>query len=479
MKAYIHSIFLIALCSACSVTDSDFVRTIYYAEPKRTDDIVLDEKYETRPLPLAESGAFVPEETLVVITPEDQTVSNNVFSSFKLSDDKVSSIAALAPGRAFVGTESGGLYSVQIDRNQPRAIKYASGKQPIVALSVSNNGRYVAVSQFSVVTVLDVDTFKIVAQLTRVKGRILSLAWSPDDSLLLLGRTNGDIFGWSLGDEIKYAENSTSVLSVYETEISPVQQIVVHPSGRALFAALENGSLYSIRLISAEVDLGLRELGSAREITRGTFVSSFGNNGRVAEMTLSSDARTLYVLTQEGVVYPWAVRGLRALFPLELGDGEIGTARLIRKNELSVIDQDLLATVGRDLRLRVRCLNPDLYAQLRPTSQIYETEKKSLSKLNEDEEVSSMISELRALSRTRRAEREKKHFSSRDKALILDSNRFRDSITALDVEGRQGTSLPTSNRLWLGTKSGILTYFNISRFLENIEKSVRISDICR
>ena len=69
---------------------------------------------------------------------------------------------------------------------------------PIYALSLSPDETVLAISQYSHVTLLNVQDATIVGRLTRVEGRILSLEWDPYGQLLLLARANGDVFLWTL-----------------------------------------------------------------------------------------------------------------------------------------------------------------------------------------------------------------------------------------------------------------------------------------
>ena len=236
-------------------------------------------------------------------------------------------------------TDSGGLR--RFERK-----KLLGGVRPVLALSLSPDGKKLAVAQFSSVTIVDLEEGEISAQLSRVIGQILALDWDPRGESVVLGRANGDVFLWNLQGSPYAGSDNDNALEVYQAATSPIVGLSFHPSGRAFFAAEREGRVNFWRILRTERELGLRdELALSDQNRRGATQIPLGQiPGQIATLWLSPDGVDLYAMSLEGVVYSWRVRGLQLGPSIELGS------------------DSSLAFIGGFERLRVPARAPVFYA---------------------------------------------------------------------------------------------------------------------
>ena len=476
MKIFIkiYILLLLLTLNSCWILPKEVSRSIYFQVPARSQDLIPDKN--------SKFVGFVPDKE-VLNTEEEQSPlefsSRDYFSKgHQVALAKPNVLDTYKDGQTIVGYHDGSVYIVKKDLKgdfYKRLI--AKGTSQILSLKISPDQKYLAVSQFSVVTIINLDDFTIVAQLHRVKGRILKLSWSPDSSVLLLGRANGDVFSWKLEDNIKYTLDSLDVLELYETEPSPVVDIIFHPSGRAFFVALENGGLFLVRLIQTEIDLGLREEGKEYEIDKGSYIKKFGMipNG-ISKMAILPEREEIVILSIAGVVSRWRIRGLVQTEEIEIGS-ESSTFVALYEKELTGLGFDITASIGRSLRLKLSCLSKNYINLVKPTTDILKSEEintptnsNKRSSLSIDDEA--LIRELN--SEIKRNEIEKKidnKARGKDLNLIVESPKYLESISVMELDKNTG-------ELWVGGKSGIMSSFNLKKYMELPAILSRTQSIC-
>lgn len=219
--------------------------------------------------------------------------------------------------------------------------KIVEGTKPILAMSLSPNGRYLAVAQTSFVAILDLKTKTFVHTLTRIRGRVTALAWDPRGELVAIGMAGGDIYMWSLQETFfgGKGEDSLDSLERYTGGDSPIVSIIFHPSAGAFFSVEKEGALSLWRLLRTEEEMGLRDtFAVSDQITDVTNRITFGDaGGIVEEMILSPDGSALSVVGGGGKLSTWKVRGLVAQPKSDLG----------RDNLLSIVTVDPEPGMGR------------------------------------------------------------------------------------------------------------------------------------
>lgn len=470
-------IILFSSLNSCWFLPKEVVRSIYFEVPDRSDD--LDVEKEPKLITIN------PQNSALNLEDEESPLefkSREYFSGgFELNKNKPNVIDNYKDGRVLVGYTDGSVYELYLsDDTIVSALStrlIAKGTSQILALKVSPDKKYLAVSQFSVVTIVDLEDLRLVAQLHRVKGRILELAWSPDSSRLLLGRANGDIFSWNLEENINYTLDTLDVLEMYETQASPVVDIIYHPSGRAFFVALENGSLFLIRSVQTELDLGLREEGKEYEIDKGSYVQKFGSiEGGVSKLFLLEDKEELLAVSFSGSAIRFRVRGLKQLEKIDIGS-EASTFASFVNNSASKINSELIASIGRSLRLKLSCLNKDYNRLVEPTKDVFIPQSTEMdggatttaSKLDDE----SLINELnQEIKKNEKSKELKPKGAGKEYNLVLETAKYLDSISILELN-------PDTGVLWVGGKSGIISTFYLRKYLQSSGNSSRIEAICK
>ncbi len=280
---------------------------------------------------------------------------------FLLHQAQSSQINALVLARnathAFSGAQDGTVVMSRIESGPSVKVKtLLEGTKPILALALSKDERFLAVSQFSLISVLDLEKASIVAQLSRVNGRILSLDWDPRGELLAFGLANGQAYVWNVSGEAEAAgQNDLRAVERYDSGSSQVVGVVFHPSGRSFYSAERGGRVYLWRLIRTERELGLRDSSAEVDSARvgRKVIQIAGIPASIEEMKLDTERQELLVAATDGVVYRWKIRGSKLLDLLRLGPSVVGSIQPIAMNSV-----DFLATAGRDQRLQFWCSAP-------------------------------------------------------------------------------------------------------------------------
>ncbi len=409
---------------------------------------------------------------------------NYFLNPFRLHSSRINVIEDVASSsRIYTGGQDGKIFEIIVNENSDGTRSFTSrilaeGSRPVLALAASPDGKYLAVSQFSLVSIINLKSRNIEAQFHRVKGRILSMVWDINSSILLLGRANGDIFTWNIGSDVTRASNSTDVLEFYETNPSPVVKMVFHPSGRAFFAALQGGSIYLIRLVRTERELGLRLDTRKPGMKEGKYVVRIGRTpSLVNDMLLDASTEQLMVSAADGAVYRWKLRGLRKVLPYPTGSDSSGFISLIHTGASEDTSESdvILSTLGRNLRIRFWCTDEEVYEVIQPTTAVLKNGEDSLQtrlelKSSEDDILDKLKSELLGEISGRMGETKAEERPLN--GLIAESPRFLETVIA----GRYSSA---SGILWIGEKTGALIGFDVRGYLSSNQAKSRISNVCK
>lgn len=231
-----------------------------------------------------------------------------------------------------------------------------SSQKPMFAAALSPDERFLAFSQFSNVWVMDLKTRKVTNRLSRVDGRISVLSWDPRGELLALGLGDGRVFLWNISRGWLGGEDTLDAVEDYIGGLSPIVQIIFHPSGRSFFALERDGRQVVWRLVRTDSEMGLRDNYARIDQERDpTKTQVFGTApDKIQDAWLSNDGSILFVAVKDGTIRRWKVRGLRQLDPLVVGTGSVGA---VSGFDMSVdgSTRSILASVGRSHRLRLWC----------------------------------------------------------------------------------------------------------------------------
>lgn len=239
--------------------------------------------------------------------------------------------------------------------------------RPILALALSSNERYLAVSQFSHVLVVDLSTRQVAFELSRVKGRIVALEWDPLGELLALGLASGDVFVWRISKGSAAGEDSLEAVEEYPGGVSAVTRIVFHPAGRSFFVAEKEGKINLWRLLRTEEKMGLRDRFAAedREQEGSERLHVADLPTRIEDLWIDQGGAMLFAAAGDGNVYRWKVRGLVLDGSFQAGKGAVvGMTGLnvavpaSKKKRGAQTDgsiAEMLVTVSRDQRIKWWC----------------------------------------------------------------------------------------------------------------------------
>ncbi len=468
-------ILLFLAMSSCAFIPDRVIRTVYWASQIRSTDLVSvsaeDFKTEEHTVEGLEKSDYL----LTDVEDQSELKSLSYIEAFDSSHEGNINAIDVYGSNVITGAPDGKV----ILHKRLEAGKYlnstlALGKKPIIALSVSPDGRYVAIAQFSVVSIIDSENFELVTQMTQVKGRILSLAWHPDQESLLFGRVDGNVFLWKLSDEIEYSYNSSSVLETYETESAPLTKLIFHPSKRAFFATTQTGGVFVVRLRKTEEELGISSVRrQSSEIVQGKYVLKFAKvPGQINDSGLSENGEQLYALTSDGIIYRWMIRGLLAAPAISLPKDSASSISRVPIQSEPVGAGFLYLTTGRSLRMRFWCSEDDFYERAEPTSNvIVESRGDKLGKpgdLSEDELISLLLNKSNPSDLLSSSYSEA---SPEIKGLVTQSPSLRNSASVVNFDSKNGI-------LWLGDKTGKILRFDAYSFVNSTDMATLIKDRC-
>ena len=411
----------------------------------------------------------------------EEVARENVFV-FRAHQGETNALTVSRDGsRAFSGGNDGSIVESRLSKapakNKDRIhrLQVSTGrifqaKKPVLALSLSPDERYLAVAQFSAVTVIDLSSKRVAYEMTQISGRILSLAWDPRGELLAFGRANGDIFVWNLEPGFLSTDNSLEAIESYSGANSPIVRVVFHPSSRALFSAEQDGVVSLWRLLRTERELGLRddyaEVDKALKGTRSVTVAKV--SGRIEDLWLSPGGKSLFVSGQDGAVYRWKIRGLQRIGALKVGaDSSISLIGLTLpvSAELPIDTAErvpLLVTTGRSQRIKVWC--QDLAERVGRSGAV------PIVSSRKEEPVTDVLSDVPEIvdgqltvpssPPTTKPSPESKEGMVDSRYLLAQSETLQNPISLL----RSGTDSPV---LWGIEKTGNLAIFDVSLLLKS------------
>ncbi len=270
---------------------------------------------------------------------------------------------------AYIGGNDGTLFAAAIHKpvgknNQGgrdsslTVSKIFQSKHPILSLALSPDQRYLALSQYSAVYLIDLQKQAVTNTMTQVEGRILSLAWDPRQALLVMGRTSGEIFAWRLRDAPYAGQNSLAAIEQYGLAGSaPVVALAFHPSGRAFLAATQDGEISLWRLLRTESELGIRdESAEVDEDRKGSKQVQVGRaSAPIEDLWFDASRQEVFVTSIDGKVARWRLRGLERQPDLMIGSDSASTFQGVSLSTASGNETGFLVAAGRGQRLKVFC----------------------------------------------------------------------------------------------------------------------------
>ena len=319
---------LCLLCSAGCASFANIISTLAFdREPAATPPMVPQRVAETAFTRQAPS-LVLPEGTGAPILPLE------AFLSLDVHKKEITALDVSADGsKAYTGGEDGSIVRTTLAGAGGRGTEWGgrvvvetifSAKKPILALSVAPNQGSLAIAQVSSVKVLNLETGAIDSELHTVRGRITTLAWSPDSSALVLGRSNGDVFLWRVSSAAR--RSSSTVLETYEGSRSPIVALLFHPTGKAFFAVERNRRVSLWRLIDTEREMGLRDdLENDIHLPekKPKRLSLSNPPERIEDFWLDQASEVLFATGGDGSVERWRMRDFAQLPKLSLSTDAI------------------------------------------------------------------------------------------------------------------------------------------------------------
>ncbi len=229
-------------------------------------------------------------------------------------------------------------------------------EQPILSLALSPDNNYLAVAQYSLALVIDLETKEVVRTLSQVSGRITAVAWDPRSELLALGLANGKVYIWPLESRKNYKEDTKVPLEEYRGGVSSILSIVFHPAGRAFIVAERGGTVSLWRLLRTEQEMGLWDRNALvdQDLIGRKRVVFAQLRTRIEDVWLDVSGQNYYVIGADGLIYRWKLRGLKLsdvyVFSKEL------PLNMVRLNDRAF--RGVFVLSGRKHRLTMWCPQP-------------------------------------------------------------------------------------------------------------------------
>lgn len=294
---------------------------------------------------------------------ENVPVSGIALQHWQLSQQQVTAFSVQKSGeRVFIANRAGRVYALRHERQKSGSVLVQTPLldmgRPVGGLSISPDGRYLAVAVVSRIVVVDLPEKKIVRLMATVKGRMSSLAWDPRGEILAIGGADGDVFVWDVFAEESIFNFDSRRLERYSIAVSPVVRLVFHPLGRAFFAAEQDGRLALWRAFRTERELGIRDGYSLYDKRHQDplFSELPALGSRIVDIGLSADSTLLLAVSEDARVVAWKVRGLKKIFEREVEGPALGSMDLI---EQDVTSARVFASSSRDQRFALYCLKDD------------------------------------------------------------------------------------------------------------------------
>ncbi len=297
-----------------------------------------------------------------------QEIPLKSFALFRVHQGPINDLKVTRDGkRAFSAGQDGKVILSDIVGDQGdsslvlRSEVIFSSYRPVFAVELSPDESKIAIAQYSNVIILETESRRVVGQMTRVEGRIRSLAWDPRGEFIAVGRGDGEVFLWKLGEggRIESGDNLLS-MEYYPVGYSPVVSILFHPSGRSIFVAEEEGMLSIVRVRRTEREMGILDGDTYfdKEALRRGYVEIMKLGtlpAPVEDLWLDESGQSLYASAGSGTVYRYKTRGL-VLEEIFQADSDVVFDIQSVKLRLGNQQVEVLVTSGRNQRLRFWCM---------------------------------------------------------------------------------------------------------------------------
>ncbi|MCC6221416.1 MAG: hypothetical protein IT291_09275 [Deltaproteobacteria bacterium] len=255
-------------------------------------------------------------------------------------------------------------------------------QKAISALSLSSDGRSLAVAEHSLVVIFDLPSRRITSHLSQVHGRITTLSWDPRGELVAIGTSDGGTYVWNVKTGKAAGEDSKEAIETYPGAKSAIANIVFHPSGRAFFSAHSGGMIYFWRLLRTEREMRLRDVMAEVDATRvGYEKKAFKlqqliqlqmplvfasmpptKSFSLEDIWLDDRGAYLFAATSEGGVYKIKVRGLKLIERIAASNAMVSSIsgkNLKAKTDKPISSGEgklLLISTGREPKLKFWCV---------------------------------------------------------------------------------------------------------------------------
>lgn len=293
----------------------------------------------------------------------------NAFRAIPIHQGEIHDLVVFSDGHGVItgGADGNVMMTSVLNLGSPRTLmeletkKILNSQRPVLSLAISRTNRYLAVAWFSYLVVYDFKENGVIAEFTRLNGRITSLVFDPREELLLLGLASGDVYGWDFGRKNDTLEDIESYLAA----TSPILRLAFHPAARSFFAMETNGNIALWRLLRTEQEIGLRDENSSLDLLRlGKTRQEFGNVAGVkfTDFDLSAKQGKVYVSCDDGKIRGWKIRGLVPESPIDASKDALTSltfANIRGKGE----PREVLVSTGREQRVKFWCGNGHFLAQ--------------------------------------------------------------------------------------------------------------------
>lgn len=320
---------------------------------------------------------LLPEEPLSILGLEGKiragvlplSLSRSVF--YKAHSGRINAVVPLDPrGVITAGDDGQVVYTELVEQGGRRKFRselLLDGSKAVFSLALSPDNRYLAVAQTSLVVVYDIVQRRIAYQLTRVRGRITSLAWDPRGELIALGLAGGDIYLWSLDPGFfgGQGRDSYDAIEHYLGGDTPIVGLAFHPSGGAFISAELEGVLSVWRALRTEQELGLRDrfnLADAEPVS--SFRRVFARvEGSLTDTLLTPDGALFLTATSTGKLNGWKTRGL-----VQQGETKVSKEPLLSFTPFSLPGElfqglSLMLTSAQEQKVQILCLRRKEFGQ--------------------------------------------------------------------------------------------------------------------
>ncbi len=272
---------------------------------------------------------------------------------------------------AFAGMAGGNLYVLELSRSgssgKAGAVRLnrellLADSRPILGIALSPNEQFLAITRFGLVQIFDRVGRRLISTLTKVETRLVAIDWDPRSELVVFGGVGGDIYTWNVFDGPGAGRDTLDAVEQYEGD-SPVIQLAFHPSGRAFFAAQQDGRIVFWRLLRTERELGLRDDAARIDSERRGLVSAMVGSlpGQPEDLWLEDGGEKLYVSAVDGKIHRWRVRGLEPEAPISIGIDRSSNAHQLpfvisgEKRTIRTVAVRPFVTTGRGQRVSFFC----------------------------------------------------------------------------------------------------------------------------